>query len=592
MKRPAAWAALKLLARVPVSFAAETDARRSADVQAFFNAHQNDTAAFSTEIAPPRVPSPSSRGTINILWSCIVTLVACVYTALHLNIPASNERGTARLLLRKIKWVLVSLIAPEIVLYVALMQFIEARSLMRSSRELVKRKKTKGDTSAANDMINMNYCFFVVMGGLQFSIDDIYPSEHIEDRSKANTIQKALVLTQVGWMALQCIVKKAQGFPISLLEIHTFFHVVCAVALYTLWVEKPLDIREPEIITVTAAFEDVLALMVQEQYCILQNASAVLFPPRTAENESHVFAAKLSDKMVTMRLDQEQNPVPVIWKDQASVLGDGEVLPCGFGYLRQLSDEELKKYKNWNGYHIRLEASDILRAERAVKHIQVLDGPIIHHVNTGRPYGTEGHEIFGNLYIYPGGKYRTAFSSGGHFTHHADKSHVHFMYDVALRSHESYLHRVTQFCTDLVATFAFASYLHFIVVALLPALYGGIHLSAWNSVFPSHIESILWKASGLIIVVTIPMLWIALLVTLLPTNVILLAADMYAGSQNEKVEIYFGIVIAVIQLYVFLSMVVYVCARAFIIVVAFLSTRCMPYGVYYIPSWLQIFPHL
>lgn len=57
----------------------------------------------------------------------------------------------------------------------------------------------------------------------------------IDDRSKADVLQKALVLIQVSWMALQCIVRTAQGLPITLLEIHTMVHVVSALILYLLW---------------------------------------------------------------------------------------------------------------------------------------------------------------------------------------------------------------------------------------------------------------------------------------------------------------------------------------------------------------------
>ncbi len=59
----------------------------------------------------------------------------------------------------------------------------------------------------------------------------------ILDRSKADTIQKALVLLQVSWMAIQCIARKAYGLPLTLLELHTMVHVVCAAALYGFWFE-------------------------------------------------------------------------------------------------------------------------------------------------------------------------------------------------------------------------------------------------------------------------------------------------------------------------------------------------------------------
>src|SRR4051812_33110876 len=59
----------------------------------------NHTALHST-IAPSWVSAPNIRGTSDILYSCLLTLFACIYTALHLNVP---PRGTtaARLLVSK-----------------------------------------------------------------------------------------------------------------------------------------------------------------------------------------------------------------------------------------------------------------------------------------------------------------------------------------------------------------------------------------------------------------------------------------------------------------------------------------------------------
>ena len=57
----------------------------------------------------------------------------------------------------------------------------------------------------------------------------------IDDRSKANVLGKALVCLQITWMLVECIARKAAGLPLTLLEIHTFVHVVCAISLYAFW---------------------------------------------------------------------------------------------------------------------------------------------------------------------------------------------------------------------------------------------------------------------------------------------------------------------------------------------------------------------
>lgn len=65
---------------------------------------------------------------------------------------------------------------------------------------------------------------------------DILP-ETISDKSKANIITKVLICIQVLWMVIQCIARKAVGYPLTLLEIHTMVHVFCALTLYILWWE-------------------------------------------------------------------------------------------------------------------------------------------------------------------------------------------------------------------------------------------------------------------------------------------------------------------------------------------------------------------
>ena len=62
-------------------------------------------------------PSSSTRGTTDILSTCIITMLLCVWTAVHLNI--SPPGSVWRLRLRKAGWLLLALLAPEMVAYTA-----------------------------------------------------------------------------------------------------------------------------------------------------------------------------------------------------------------------------------------------------------------------------------------------------------------------------------------------------------------------------------------------------------------------------------------------------------------------------------------
>jgi hypothetical protein len=59
--------------------------------------------------------------------------------------------------------------------------------------------------------------------------------QDIDDKSKADTLQKVLVLIQVSWMVIQCTARRISDLPLTLLEIHTLVHVVCAIILYACW---------------------------------------------------------------------------------------------------------------------------------------------------------------------------------------------------------------------------------------------------------------------------------------------------------------------------------------------------------------------
>ncbi len=106
--------------------------------EAIANLSSNSTDLHHTMVTG-WVSSPKARGTWEVLWSCVITLSICIYTALHLNVPPTGE-GKRYKFLRKAKWVICGLFAPEIVVYMAWYQFSEARKLKRKMRELLRKQ--------------------------------------------------------------------------------------------------------------------------------------------------------------------------------------------------------------------------------------------------------------------------------------------------------------------------------------------------------------------------------------------------------------------------------------------------------------------
>lgn len=61
--------------------------------------------------------SPQTRGTFDIVSTCLITMFLCVWSAVHLNVPPPGEVWKPRL--RKLGWLILTLLAPEMVAYTA-----------------------------------------------------------------------------------------------------------------------------------------------------------------------------------------------------------------------------------------------------------------------------------------------------------------------------------------------------------------------------------------------------------------------------------------------------------------------------------------
>lgn len=72
--------------------------------------------------------------------------------------------------------------------------------------------------------------------------------QQIRDKSKADSLTKTLVCLQAVWFCVQCFSRLAYGLPLSLLELNTFAHALCALITYGLWWNKPFDVGEPTLI--------------------------------------------------------------------------------------------------------------------------------------------------------------------------------------------------------------------------------------------------------------------------------------------------------------------------------------------------------
>jgi len=192
-----------------------------------------------------------TRSLYGIFWSCLSTLFACTWIAVHPNIPAPRDSWW-EVLGRRLAIMGYILLAPEFLIFWAARQHYTAHNFVKKHGE-----KT-GWTRA--------HAFFLIMGG--FTLHDGMKSvgvleaedleglseagkikwptitkEEIADRSKGDYLSKTIVLFQMTWFVGQCIARGAYGLTVAELEVVTLAFASLTGVIYYLWWDKPLDVR-------------------------------------------------------------------------------------------------------------------------------------------------------------------------------------------------------------------------------------------------------------------------------------------------------------------------------------------------------------
>jgi hypothetical protein len=98
-----------------------------------FNVHgSNDTIKWKAE--------PATRGTFTLLSTCVITLVLCVWSAVHLNLPG-NHRSYWLKFFRRLVWITCGLIAPEFLILTAWSQRETAKRISKKVEEACRSKQ-------------------------------------------------------------------------------------------------------------------------------------------------------------------------------------------------------------------------------------------------------------------------------------------------------------------------------------------------------------------------------------------------------------------------------------------------------------------
>ncbi|KAJ7834856.1 hypothetical protein B0H13DRAFT_2369612 [Mycena leptocephala] len=195
------------------------------------------------------------RKLFDIVWGCLATIFACTWVSVHPNVPPP-EQTRLTLFWRRLKMMLIGIIAPELLVGFAARQWWGARTLSKPSRVEYNFSRTHG--------------YFFCMGGFVSSMGypvatkeqvddpDLGPEflngiqnirvRDIADKSKGDALSKGVALAQGLWFTTQCLARLHQRLAITELEVATLAFAVVNILIWLLWWSKPLDVREPIVI--------------------------------------------------------------------------------------------------------------------------------------------------------------------------------------------------------------------------------------------------------------------------------------------------------------------------------------------------------
>ena len=216
------------------------------------------------------VSQPNQRGTIDIIWSCVVTLGICLWAMLHLNVPARTD-GHFTLFLRRVRWMTLALLAPELVMLFASGQWASAKRSVIEMREL-----------GFSDW-TMVHAYYADSGGFLLHSEDFisFPvtakqihylvqrghlplpritRKEIWDKSKADRLAKTIAASQAIWLVAQVVARGFQHLPVTLLELSTVAIITCTGVTSFFWFQKPLGVETPTDVHLGNSIANILRL--------------------------------------------------------------------------------------------------------------------------------------------------------------------------------------------------------------------------------------------------------------------------------------------------------------------------------------------
>jgi len=393
-------------------------------------------------------------------------------------------------------------------------------------------------------------------------------------------------------MIIQTLARVNQNLPVTLLEINTMGHVVCAFALYSLWWSKPLDIKDPKVIRHDKWQDKYISLMwmcspicwhdndyISEMRCL------TFIPPSQRDAPGKAPSINIEEEVVEKAAKEAsqkphkthfsvgsigaQDPIKFIGPmDKFQVGADGEALDYNVSYV--IHGRSFKVAKEHQIFF------ELQKPHHGLRHSQVYCRRALRDCDF--------HEVLSNCAIK---RWQLASLAADDLWNECERRPEFKDYFFTTSSIGFWIGELI-YLGDHVSNFPGLSYLGSVnvhrdilkvVLAFAGSAYGGLHLAAWNDFFPTAAERWLWIACALATGAS----GIILALFFLATQKVRAFEYLEHFIRNNKVVKWTGASIIT---------PLFLIARVFIVVEAFIALRRQPENVYQTPEWSQYFPHL
>jgi hypothetical protein len=373
-----------------------------------------------------------------------------------------------------------------------------------------------------------------LLAQLDIEVPTAISKADINDKAKSNSLQKALVCAQAAWFCVQCVFRLAQGLSISLLELNTFAHALCALLVYLLWWNKPLDIEQPTILP-WAKWPGFIAWVKSwhdKDFPLpcLAGTPLLHFSLVKVNQQHRERAVEAAGRF--RAADSTAVPADGKTRYYEGETLNGLTIMVTETWLREIGAESASWVQygdSSQNYSIDLSPEQLLVVELLGKFIEECGYP-----KTNAPQGR---------------RYKTAAPNKPGRIDYTDNLTLH------------------------------------LGVALIMAglAYDGLHLAAWNAYFPHPVEQILWRIAGVAVAASGFICIVCLLLVGFLEYI-----DRALGLAENMALLYVGyfFIVAVIP-FLFYSF-----CRVYLVVESYRNLAFLSPSAFEVPDWSRYFPHI